>query len=228
MPRVATNYKTRRLLESILPAYLDMPFEKVTLKVLSQMSGLNRSALYRRASREELFRDCILLLMSDIAETISQIPVATGISVQGTIGEFAAALAAEFSTERYRKVLYIVVRDRHERPWLAEGYRHCILNPAYSRVRNLIAIAGQRQGIALRIPLENVQHFVARLESIFAMAALAPGHVTLSDREKAAHIRAVVQEAAGNAYCFEEMLGGNFVRAADRETRTIASMPAQL
>lgn len=228
MSRVTTSSKDRSLLVSILPAFLDMPFEKVTLKILSAMSGLNRSALYRRPPREQLYRECILMLMSDIADAITHIRVGTGGSVQNTMTEFAAGLATEFSTERYRKMLYLVIRDRRERPWLAEGYRHCILNPASSRVRDLIGIAGQRQGIALRIPLENAQHFIARLESVFAMAALAPGHVPPSDRERSIHIRAAAQEAAGNAYCFEEMFADRASGIGDHDWRSGGPISAAL
>ncbi len=203
--------RERHLLEAALPAFLEMPIAKVTLDLLAERSGLDRYFIHRRFNRERMFRHAILLLVREVAEEAASIDPPAHQSVREAVRGYAVRVAALFASERYRKLLYIVVRDGRENEWLAEAYEGRVTRPIRAKLTGLVRRAGLLSGAALVLRPNSEQRFLAKLENFFVLPALKPDFVEPSADEASAVIEAAVNDIVAATF------------AVDREVESAAA-----
>ncbi len=108
---------------------------------------------------------------------------------------YAAACAGLFSSDDYRRLIYLVMRDGPSWPWLVAAHEQGIVDAVRAGLARLVRDAGGAAGTQLEIRASGTRAFVRRLQDQLALPMLLPGRKAPTRQQ----VRAVAERACGDA-----------------------------
>lgn len=140
--------------------------------MLAEATGIERTWIHRKGSKDELYRQVVLEWLQVINEAVSY-QVSVKLGVNRHLQEQADRLAAVFSGKAYLDLMRVLIRDGGTRRWIVDGYELRMERLAKSIVTGMVE-AGQSIGVSLLVPLEAALAFLRDLETIHTLPALHP------------------------------------------------------
>ncbi|HEY0414510.1 MAG TPA: hypothetical protein VGD66_15355 [Allosphingosinicella sp.] len=192
---MAPGARTDRLHDAVFRLQSDPARTRVTVRDVVAAAGIDSGTLYHwYGDMETLYRLSVAAQIAAIEAALAPACDAET-SVRGAILAYAARCAGQFESERYRRLLYLVVRDGAARPWLPKKHEAAIVERARIGLKQAVAGAGRRAGSALDLRASAGRAFVRRLHEEIALPMLVPGRRPLTRHE----LRQICQEAADSA-----------------------------
>jgi AcrR family transcriptional regulator len=196
--------RTRRaLLELAIPAFVDLPFERLSLQGVADACGVSLWAFrYHFNNVERLFRAVANHLIDEVATRSAYAPE-PGQPVIEAIGAYASFVASLLESEAYRSLLYFVLRNGRHHPWLEKAYEQRIVAKVCGDLETVIAKSGENHGVVVALTAGTARRFYKRLETELVLQSLLPACAEASPPDRDDVVRAASREAFAATYVFD-------------------------
>ena len=145
----------------------------LTLQGVSDASGVSVWALrYSFDDAPRLFRCVVAFYLGQIGRRIEYDMPPTK-SVLAAIQDYAAFIAGVMREPEYRDFLYLVIRNC-DLPWVRKAYQEKIVNKLGRGLEEVVAAAGEANGLPLALRPGAGARFVKRIESELVLPAFLP------------------------------------------------------
>lgn len=198
------NGHRRHLLETLLPAIVDHPFERLTLVSLARISGVSLWVL-RRA-----FDNAQNLLRAATAHAIEAVLAELDheerddAGVMDAIALYARYLARQMQSENYRNLLLIVIRNGSTATWAHEAYNERIIARICRDLETTVLNAGRRLGMTVLMKEGVARRLYKRIETSLALPSLLPQTMELTPGEVEEILEAAAREAFASTFAYED------------------------
>ena len=149
---------------------------------------------------DTLYRLAIKSRVSQLASVLNWSSAHDG-TVRATVQDFAQVCAQLFASDRYRRLLYLVVRDGPHNPWLIKAHQELILDKAKATLASTVSKAGALSGLCLDIRASAAHAFVTRFQNDLALPMLLPKKKEPTTAEIRRLVQINVDQAMGGIYC---------------------------
>jgi hypothetical protein len=112
-------------------------------------------------------------------------------------------MAGIVASEKYRQLLYLLLRDRAAHPWIEEIYERRVARPLCRGLERAVQEAGDRIGAAIFFRGNVVRRCLRKLEASLALPRLLPGGEGEEAEQRARLVQAVAGEAMAASYAYE-------------------------
>jgi AcrR family transcriptional regulator len=192
----------------------------VTLRDIIHAGGLSTNSIYNwYGSTEELYERAVSDEIAALALLIR--PPLDFLTVEEAIGSYAETCAGLFRSERYRSLLFLVVRDGATRAWLPRKHQREIIERMEYCLGEVVVAAGKKVGRSLEVRSSICQRFVKRLQSELSLPMLVPLQKEPTNRAVRLLAEAAAAEAAASVYSVESIRAavGEMARSSIRAPR---------
>jgi hypothetical protein len=192
------------LLEMLLPAIVDHPFERLTLVSLARISGISLWVL-RRA-----FDNAQNLLRAATAHAIEAVLAELDYEegdeagVMDAIARYACYLARKMQSENYRNLLLIMIRNGSTVTWACQAYNERIIARICNDLETAVLNAGRRLGITVLMKEGVAKRLYKRIETSLALPSLLPGRIELAPGEIEHILEAAAKEAFASTFAYDD------------------------
>lgn len=183
--------------------FVDHPVGQFTMQGLAQSCNVSLWALrYNFGSADQLFREAAGALVADVAARCADRcePVA---QVHAALTREAGATVALFESPAYRDLLFMVLRNGREQPWLERAYELEIVRRVCVRIETAVIDSSRLGGAPVLLGEGAARRLFKRLETAFAVAALLPAGAEPSAPDREHLLRDAVHEAFEATYLFD-------------------------
>ena len=191
-----------QLLRRVVPIFVNLPYEQLSLQGVAAASGASLWAFRRRFSNVEcLFRAVAACLIDEVAAACEFEP-RRGRSVMEAISEYAGFVADLVESEAYRSLLHFVLRNGRHHPWLERAYDQRVVRRLCETLDAAIMSAGDAHGLTIRIAPGAARRLHKRLEMELLLNSIFPSAES-PQIDRAELVRSVGREAFASTYVFD-------------------------
>ena len=163
---------------------------------VAKASGIGaRSILYWYGAAETLYRLAVARRIAALTAPLAWNPPGNA-RPRDAVAGYAQVCAELFSSEAYRRLAYLLVRDGPPRPWLAGLHRQGVIEPMQAGLARIV----RRSSPSAEIRASGTRAFVERLQRELALPMLMPSRKEASARQVAATAEAAADAAMAAIY----------------------------
>ena len=168
------DWQARRssIATDVLDLYLEKPWPNVSIDEIAERLGISYwQVYYAFDGQEDIYRAAVNRLVDMIANMSSFTPK-TNLSVSQSIQDYVRYAAGIVSSDEYRKLLFLCLRDQHTDPWVKTAYDQRIAEPLRQGLEITVARAGARTGMDLCVLHGERDSYLTKLEATLALPKL--------------------------------------------------------
>lgn len=165
------DWQTRRstIAANVLDLYLERPWPNVSIDDIAERLGISYWKIYYSFDgQEDIYRAAVNRLVDTIADMDNFTP-RTNRSVSQSIQEYVRYAAGIVSSDEYRKLLFLCLRDQHTDPLVKAAYDQRIAEPLCQGLEDTVARAGARAGLDLCVLHGERDSYLTKLEATLAL-----------------------------------------------------------
>jgi AcrR family transcriptional regulator len=216
--------QSSRVLEAAFRLASEPGLAPLSIAAVAAASGARpRSIRHWFGDAETLYRLAVARELAALAAPLAWSP-APGTRRRDAVGHFARICAELFSSEAYRRLAFLLMRDGALRPWLVGQHRREVIEAVQA---GLARVVRQASGGA-EIRSSGTRAFAGRLQRELALPTLLPGQKGPTRREMITIAEEAADAAMNSVYAADAIpaaLGQLVPRTAWRNPRLPAGPP---
>jgi AcrR family transcriptional regulator len=170
----SVDWQMRRqtIATDVLDLYLEKPWPNVSIDDIAERLGISYwQVYYAFDGQEDIYRAAVYRLVDTIADMDGYEPAAN-LSVSQSIQDYVRYAAGIVSTDEYRKLLFLCLRDQHTDPFVKAIYDQRIAEPLRQGLEDTVTRAGAQTGMDLCVLNGERDSYLTKLEATLALPKL--------------------------------------------------------
>lgn len=202
--KAAIGWQKRRseIAADVRSLFLKKPWPTVSIEEIAGQLGISYWQVYHSFDgQEDVYRAAVSLLVDSVACEI-EISPSPQRSIRRTVNEFVWFAGSIINSERYRQLLFLMIRDAASDPWIAQIYETKIAAPLRDNLDRSVAKAGDISHTKVILLHGTCERAIAKLEARLALPGMHCNAAYIdTDLEKA--VSEVCKEVIASACTFD-------------------------